>query len=82
MKIKSLSTENTDNVSSITEFFGNKQVIIDGCKCVINYTEGCIELALHDTGLRITGAELVMQSFLGEQAVITGVIAGAEFFGV
>ena len=82
MKLKHTNEDLSPVASSIIEILGNNRLIVDGCKCVIDYTEGKIELALEDTGMRVTGTELVMQSFAGGQGVITGMIAGVEFFGL
>lgn len=62
-----------------TEITGNREVIIDGCKGILEYDEGVVKINTGSLVVKITGANLTIISMNSDQAVITGDIAGAEF---
>ena len=54
------------------ELYGNKEIIVDGCKSVTDYGDSFIKL-------NIGGRELVVTSYIYEQANIKGEIVSLEF---
>lgn len=61
------------------EMYGNKEVIVDGCKSVADYSGGYIKLDLGNKFLKISGNELTVISYVFEQADIKGEIVSLEF---
>ncbi len=82
MRKKEISSEPDVYKGSVIELRENREAIIDGCKYVINYDENGIELRLEGICIRFSGMKLVMSSLVFGQAVITGEIAGIEFFTI
>ncbi len=61
------------------EMLGNREIIVDGCKGVVEYGENLIKLNTGEYVLSILGDELVIKSFDGSVAVIGGKIAEITF---
>lgn len=61
------------------EMLGNREVIIDGCKGVVEYGENLIKLNTGEYVLSIVGDTLIIKSFDGSVAVISGKIAEITF---
>ena len=76
MKLKNLKD---DSVNGNIELFGNKQVIIDGAKGVIDYSENFLKIDLGNICLKISGHNLVIESFVYEQIDVKGEIMSLEF---
>ena len=76
MKLKNLKD---DSVNGNIELFGNKQVIIDGAKGVIDYSENFLKIDLGNICLKISGHNLVIESFIYEQIDVKGEIVALEF---
>ena len=76
MKLKNLKD---DSVNGNIELFGNKQVIIDGAKGVIDYSEDFLKIDLGNICLKISGRNLVIESFIYEQIDVKGEIVTVEF---
>ena len=76
MKFKNLKD---DSVSGNIELFGNKQIIIDGAKGVIDYSEDFLKIDLGNICLKISGRNLVIESFIYEQIDVKGEIISLEF---
>jgi len=66
------------NVPKI-EMLGNKELIIDGCKGVVEYGENLIKLNTGELVMSIEGDELLIKSFDSEIAVISGIFAVITF---
>ena len=66
------------NVPKI-EMLGNKELIIDGCKGVVEYGENLIKLNTGELVMSIEGDELLIKSFDSEIAVISGIVFGITF---
>ncbi len=66
------------NVPKI-EMLGNKELIIDGCKGVVEYGENLIKLNAGELVISIEGDELLIKSFDSEIAVISGIFTGITF---
>ena len=76
MKIKSLKEE---TLKGNIELYGNKQVIIEGAKGVVDYSEDFLKIDLGNICLKITGTNLVIESFIYEQVDVKGEIVALEF---
>ena len=61
------------------EMSGNREIIIDGCKGVVEYGENLIKLNLGENVLTLSGSELVINSFDSGIAVINGQIGDISF---
>ncbi|MBR6551334.1 MAG: YabP/YqfC family sporulation protein [Clostridia bacterium] len=76
MKIKSLKEE---TLKGNIELYGNKQVIIEGAKGVVDYSEDFLKIDLGNICIKITGTNLVIESFIYEQVDVKGEIVALEF---
>ena len=76
MKLKNLKD---DSVNGNIELYGNKQIIIDGAKGVIDYSEDFLKIDLGNICLKISGQNLVIESFIYEQIEVKGEIVTVEF---
>lgn len=61
------------------EMLGNREIVVDGCKGVVEYGEGIIKLSLGEQVLSVTGVELLIESFDCNIAVIRGQIGEISF---
>ena len=68
-----------DIVKGNIELFGNKQIIVDGCKGVIDYNEDFLKLDLGKIVLKVTGRNLVIDFYIYEQVDLKGEIVSVEF---
>ena len=76
MKLKSTKE---DIIKGNIELFGNKQIIVDGCKGVIDYNEDFLKLDLGKIVLKVTGRNLIIDSYIYEQVDLKGEIVSVEF---
>ena len=61
------------------EMTGNREIIIDGCKGVVEYTENNIRISLGDNVVSLSGDDLVIQSFDNSVIIINGQISDIDF---
>lgn len=61
------------------EMYSDKEIVVDGCKCVEDYNKDYIKLNLGEKNIKICGENLIIDSFLYEQADIKGQIVSLEF---
>ncbi len=61
------------------EMLGNREIIVDGAKGVVEYGENLIKLNTVEYVLSILGDELVIKSFDGSVTVVSGKIAEITF---
>lgn len=61
------------------EFRGTADVVIEGCKGIIEYEEYCIALNLGKNIVRFFGADLEISSFFEEQAILKGTVLSMEY---
>ncbi len=61
------------------EMLGNREIIIDGCRGVVEYDENCIKLGLGESVLSVLGDKLLIRSFDSSIAVISGTITDISF---
>ena len=64
---------------SYMEILGNKRVVIDGCKGILEYTENDIRLSLPRGSILFRGSGLCFKTLSNGKAVISGSIALIEF---
>jgi hypothetical protein len=70
----------SENITACTiELFSNSRVIVTDCKCVVDYSGEYIVLNLGNLNLKITGENLVADSFSFGQTDIKGKIEKLEF---
>ena len=65
--------------ASRMELSGNRRVLIEGCRGIVQYEEDHIELRTDSGQVRFTGRELCMTSLNPACAVITGRLLALEF---
>lgn len=63
------------------EMSGNREIIIDGCKGVVEYTENNIRISLGKSVLSLSGDNLLIQSFDNDVVIINGQISDIDFLG-
>lgn len=78
-KLKSKITAEILSDEPRIEIIGNREIIIDGCRGVVEYDENSIKLCLNKSILTLTGDRLVINSFDGYMAIISGVIFDISF---
>ena len=61
------------------EMLGNREIIIDGCKGIVEYEENLIKLSLGEMLLSISGDDLVITSYDNNISVIRGQISDISF---
>ena len=61
------------------ELEGNRDLLLDGCKGIMEYEEGRIKICTDTVIVSITGDELIIRAFTQEQIVISGKILSLEF---
>ena len=61
------------------EMLSNREIIVDGCKGVVEYGENIIKLNIGEITLCLLGDSMVIDSFDGEVAVIRGKFAEISF---
>ena len=76
MKLKNIKDE---GLKGNIELYGNKQVIVEGAKGVVDYSEDFLKIDLGNICLKISGRNLVIESFIYEQIDVKGEIVALEF---
>ena len=61
------------------EMLGNREMIVDGCKGVVEYDENIIKLSLGEYVLSLSGDNLLINSFSNSVAIISGQICEISF---
>ncbi len=79
MKLKKIKSVTEDLENCAIELYGNKRLIILDCKCVVDYSQDHIVLNLGELNLKISGKNLVADSFVYGQTDINGEIVSLEF---
>ncbi len=71
-------SSNDINLSQL-HFNGNKSVLIDGYKSVIEYTDSIIKINLGKAQITFSGSNLQIISMQDNEITISGKIGGVEF---
>lgn len=61
------------------ELSGNREVIIDGCRGILEYDENLIRLNAGKLSVRFTGRGLTIRNLKRDSVIIEGFIASVEF---
>lgn len=61
------------------ETLGNREIIVEGCKGVVEYSESLIKLNTGKLIMGFKGTEMLIQSFDNGVAVIKGIITEITF---
>lgn len=79
MKLKLMKSIEESVSDSTIEIFGNRRIIVMDCKCVVDYSKDSITLDLGNHCIKISGENLIADSFVFGQTDITGEIKALEF---
>ncbi len=63
------------------EMLSNREIIVDGCKGVVEYGENLIKLNIGELTLSLVGDEMLIESFDGGVVVVRGKFAEISFVG-
>lgn len=61
------------------ELSGNRRAVVEGCRGIVEYSDGLIRLNTSSGIVRFTGNNLSMSCLTEENAVVEGVILAVEF---
>lgn len=61
------------------EMIGNREIIVDGCKGVIEYGENLIKLNIGELVLCLAGDNMIIESFDSGVAIVRGKFAEISF---
>lgn len=61
------------------EILGNREMVIDGCRGVVEYGENLIKLNTVNVVISLVGMDLLIKSFDSGVAIITGQISEITF---
>lgn len=61
------------------EFNGSSEVVVEGCKGIVEYDESVVALNLGPCVARFHGTGLEISNFFEEQAVLKGTVLAMEF---
>lgn len=79
MKFKAIKNLSENISAAAIELYSDRRVIVMDCKSVVDYSEDCMVLDIGDRQVRITGENLVADSFSFGQTDIRGKIISLEF---
>lgn len=75
--------ENFNNIPFIDsahfEINSNKEIIIDGCKCILEYDENFIKIKMDKMDVLFFGEKMEIKCMTTDSLVIKGIIASIEF---
>jgi len=61
------------------ELEGNRELILDGCKGILEYDDGKIKICTNLLTVLITGDELFIRTYTDDQIIVGGKIISIEF---
>ncbi|MBR2868204.1 MAG: YabP/YqfC family sporulation protein [Clostridia bacterium] len=61
------------------ELFGNSEAIVEGCKGVLEYTDGTVALNTGKLTVRVCGCNLTITAMQDSSTVIRGIITAIDF---
>jgi sporulation protein YqfC len=61
------------------DIFGNREVLVDDCHGVLEYTDSAIKVNVGNGAVRFCGRNMQIKSLARDQAVIVGYILSIEF---
>ncbi len=72
-------SENLNAAGLHTQIYGNKQVIVDGCQSVLDYTDDSVSLKCGRLKVCIKGTEIKIRILSDTQAVVEGIIQAVNY---
>ncbi len=79
MKNNPLKKIKEDFITPAIELYWDKRVIITDCESVVDYSCNAVVLCLGEKNIKVTGENLIVNSFCYGQTDITGKIISLEF---
>ena len=73
------SSRNTFFPDAHIEMNGNREATLEGCRGILEYTEGVVRLSADRMIVRFVGRDLELRSLTSSTVVVTGFIASVEF---
>lgn len=61
------------------ELLDNKEAVVEGCKCIVEYNDSSIKLNMGNKILRFTGRCLTIRTMQPEHLIICGDIISMDF---
>ncbi len=61
------------------EMFGSRQILIEGCRGLLEYRENIIRVALYKKTLTVTGTNLHLENMTEDSITVCGTIDGTIF---
>lgn len=76
---KRMHKGNSLPMSSYMEIKGNREVVVEGCRGVLEYDTDVVRVRAGRMTLRFTGRCLVIRCLTADSLVVEGFITGIEF---
>lgn len=61
------------------EIIGNKEVIIEGCKCILQYDENIVRISVKNMSVSFYGRNLLIKCLTEDSLIVNGFITSIEF---
>ena len=61
------------------ELMGNHRAIVDGCRGIVEYSDGLVRIQTGDGMIRFTGSALSISCLTEDSSIIEGVITSLEY---
>lgn len=61
------------------EINGNKEAIIEGCKCILQYDENIVRISVKGMSVSFFGRNLMIKCLTEDSLIVQGFITSIEF---
>ncbi len=61
------------------EINGNKEAIIEGCKCILQYDENVVRISVKGMAVSFCGRNLTIKCLTSDSLIVQGFITSMEF---
>ena len=61
------------------ELTGNREILIDGVRSILEYGETCVVLECNKISVRITGTNVCIDRYIADTAVVSGILSEISF---
>lgn len=61
------------------EINGNKEAIIEGCKCILQYDENIVRISVKGMAVSFYGRNLIIKCLTEDSLIVQGFITSIEF---
>lgn len=61
------------------EINGNKEAVIEGCKCILQYDENIVRISVKGMAVSFYGRDLVIKCLTEDSLIVQGFITSIEF---